>query len=107
MFFLLAFGLATLVAASLYAWRVTRVLLKVALGLGAATGFTTLTGICVDLAEVGHAVPGWVERHPGVSLAHAVLQGVAESLAPGVLGFTFLALTALILTLGLYREPSR
>jgi hypothetical protein len=35
-----------------------------------------------------------------------VLQGIAESLAPGVLGFTFVALAALITTLGLYREPT-
>lgn len=106
MFFLLAFGVAALISAGIYALRVTRVALRVTCGLAAATGAATLGGICVDLAAVGHDVPGYVQRHPGVTLAEAVLQGLAESLAPGVLGFTFLALTALIVTLGLYREPA-
>lgn len=107
MFFLLAFGGAMLVAATFYAVRVTRDALRLTLGLAAATGFATLTGICVDLAAVGHGASAYIQRHPEVSLAEAVLQGVAESLAPGVLGFTFLSLGALIVTLGLYRDPRR
>jgi hypothetical protein len=106
MFFLLAFGVATLIAASLYAMRVTRAAFRMTLGLAVATGGATLAGICVDLATVGHQVPEYVQKHPGVSLAEAVLQGLAESLAPGVLGFTFLSLAALIVTLGFYREPT-
>lgn len=105
MFFLVAFGVATLVAAAIYAWRVTRVALRVTVGLGVATGFTTLMGICVDLAAVGHGALAYQERHHEASLAGVVLQGVAESLAPGVLGFSFLAVAAVIVTLGLYREP--
>lgn len=106
MFFLLAFGVATLAAAAVYATRLSRVTLRITLALALATTFTTLTGICVDLAAVGHGAPAYVARHPGVPLAEAVLQGIAESLAPGVLGFTFVALAALITTLGLYREPN-
>ncbi len=106
MFFLVAFGVATLAAASVYASRLRRVALRITLALALATTFTTLTGICVDLAAVGHGAPAFVAHHPGVSLTEAVLQGIAESLAPGVLGFTFVALAALITTLGLYREPS-
>src|SRR4051812_31589969 len=105
MFFLLAFGVATLISASLYAARVTRVAFRMTLALGSATGSATLGGICVDLATVGHQASEYVQKHPGVSLAETVLQGFAESLAPGVLGFTFLALAALIVTLGFYREP--
>jgi hypothetical protein len=105
MFFLLAFGVATLVASAHYAWRVTRVALKVTLGLGAATAFATLTGIAVDLAAVGHGAVDYMNRHHETSLASVVLQGVAESLAPAVLGFTLLSLAALITTLGLYRQP--
>jgi len=105
MFFLVAFGLATLAAATLYAWRVTRVALRVTVGLGTATGFTTLMGICVDLAAVGHGALAYQERHHEPSLAGVVLQGLAEALAPGVLGFSFLSLAALVVTLGLYRDP--
>jgi len=106
MFFLLTFGVATLVASTLYAWRVTRVALRVTLGLGTATAFTTLAGIAVDLAAVGHGAVEYMARHHDPSLGGVVLQGLAESLAPGVLGFTFLSLAALITTLGLYRAPS-
>src|SRR3954462_10746353 len=106
MFFLRAFGVATLITASIYAARVTRVAFRMTLGLGGATAAATFGGICVDLATVGHQVPEYVQKHPEVSLAEAVLQGLAESLAPGVLGFTFLSLAALIVTLGFYREPT-
>jgi hypothetical protein len=82
------------------------VTLRITLALGLTTTFATLSGICVDLAAVGHGAPAYVARHAGVSLTEAVLQGIAESLAPGVLGFTFVALAALITTLGLYREPT-
>lgn len=105
MFFLLAFGLATLVAASAYAFRVTRVARRLCLGLGSATVFATLAAVCVDLSTVGHFAPDYVRRHPDVTLARAVLQGIAESLAPAVLGFTLLAVSALLVTLGAYREP--
>jgi hypothetical protein len=35
-----------------------------------------------------------------------VLQGIAESLSPAILGFTVLTLTALLVALGCYREPA-
>jgi hypothetical protein len=106
MFFLMAFGIATLGAATVYAWRVTRVSLKLTFGLALATGFATLAGIFVDLATVGHQASDYVSRHPGVTLADAVLQGIGESLAPGILGCTFLSVAALVLTVGFYREPN-
>ncbi len=106
MFFLLAFGLALLGTATVYAARVTRVMLRLTLALAAATLSATLAGICVDLAAVGHFAPIYSQHHPDSPLAQAVLQGIAESLAPGVLGFTFLAVAALIVAVGLYREPT-
>lgn len=105
MFFLLAFGLAMLATATAYATRVTRLMLRLTLALAVATLSATLGGICVDLAAVGHFAPAYAERHPESSLIRAVLQGIAESLAPGVLGFAFIAVAALIVTVGLYREP--
>jgi hypothetical protein len=106
MLFLLAFGLASLAAAIWYARRVTRVAFRVTLGLAAATTFTTLMGICVDFAAVGHGAMSYLAKHPEESLPSVLLQGLAEALAPGVLGFSLLALTALVTTVGLYREPS-
>lgn len=106
MLFLLAFGLASLAAATWYARRVTRVAFRVTVGLATATTFTTLMGICVDFAAMGHGAMSYLAKHPEESLPSVLLQGLAEALAPGVLGFSLLALTALISTVGLYREPT-
>jgi hypothetical protein len=104
MWFLLVFGLATLVFAVRFAWTPVRRTLRSVLSLATATAFTVLTGICTDLATVGHQAPTYVKAHPDVTLVEAVLQGVAESLAPGILGFTVLSLAALVVTLGFQRE---
>lgn len=106
MFFLLAFGLAALVLASRYALVPGRARLRLTLGLSLATMFTTLTGAATDLATVGHQVPGYVARHPETTLSEAVLLGVAESMAPVIMGFTILSLVALIVSVGLHREPT-
>jgi hypothetical protein len=106
MFFLVAFGIAMLGTATAYAMRVTRVMLRLTLALAVATLSATLGGICVDLAAVGHFAPAYAQHHPESPLVQAVLQGIAESLAPGVFGFTFLAVAALIVAVGLYREPT-
>ena len=106
MFFLLAFGIAMLGTATAYATRVTRVMLRLTLALAVATLSTTLGGVCVDLATVGHFAPVYAQHHPESPLEQAVLQGIAESLAPGVLGFAFIAVAALIVAVGLYREPA-
>lgn len=104
MWFLLAFGLATLIFATRFAWAPLRRTLRTTFALAGATAFTTLTSICTDLAAVGHHLPGYVTKHPDTTLAQALLQGIAESLSPGILGFTMLSLTALILALGFQRE---
>ncbi|HEY4157151.1 MAG TPA: hypothetical protein VGM29_03605, partial [Polyangiaceae bacterium] len=64
---------------------------------------TILTSICADFAAVGHHAPEFLHAHPQMPLGEVLLQGVAESMSPGILGFTMLSLAALITTLGLYR----
>lgn len=105
MFFLLGFGVLTLWFGARYAWLPNRVRFRLTMGFGFATLFTTLTSVATDLAVMGHQVPDYLARHHEEPLAHVVLQGIAESLAPAILGFTLLSLTALLTTLGLYREP--
>ena len=105
MWFLLAFGLSTLVSAVRFAARPESSRLRVVGALGVATLFTTLTAISAALAEVGHHVPDYVARHPGLSLGDALLQGAAESMAPAIFGFTVLSLAALVVALGFHREP--
>jgi hypothetical protein len=69
-----------------------------------ATSFTTVTAICADLAAVGHHAPTFLARHPEMTLASVLLQGMAESLSPAIVGCTVLALAALFIGLGCYRE---
>lgn len=104
MWFLLAFGLSLLVVAVGYARAPTRRRLRTAFGLGLATAFTALTGICTDLAAVGHHAPEYLKKHPENNMVEVLLQGFAESMSPGVLGFTMLSVAALIVALGFYRE---
>lgn len=104
MWFLLAFGLASLIFAARFARAPLRRTLRITFALAGATAFTSLTSICADLAAVGHQVPGYLKKHPDTTLAEALLQGIAESLSPGILGFTMLSLTALIVALGFHRE---
>jgi hypothetical protein len=104
MWLLVAFGAATLVAAGRFAWRPERRRLWGAVALGIATGSAAATGICSDLAAVGHHAPRFLQDHPGVALPEILLQGFAESMAPGILGFTMLSLGALLVALGLYRQ---
>lgn len=104
MWFLLAFGLGTLVCAGRFARAPNRRMLRVTLALSGATGFTALTGICTDLAAVGHHAPAYLREHPGMTSTDVLLQGLAESLSPGILGFTMLSLAALIVALGFQRE---
>jgi hypothetical protein len=105
MFFLLAFGLSALVLATRYALIPGRARLRLTVGLSLATGFTTLTGAATAFSAVGHEAPAYVAKHPGATLPEVVLIGFAESMAPVILGFTVLSLVALIVSVGLYREP--
>ncbi|HEX3775023.1 MAG TPA: hypothetical protein VHV51_11200 [Polyangiaceae bacterium] len=104
MWFLLAFSLLTLISGARFASAPNSTRLQAALALGVATLFTTLTAICADLAEVGHNATSYLARHPEESLSSVILQGIAEALSPAILGFTVLALSALIIALGCYRR---
>jgi hypothetical protein len=105
MWFLLAFGLSTLVFAARFARAPVRRTLRIALALAGATACTTLTGFATDLAMVGHHAPEYLGAHPGTTLPEVLLQGMAESLSPAILGFTLLSLAALLVAVGFYREP--
>jgi hypothetical protein len=106
--FLLVFGALLLLAGARFAWRPDSNRLRLALALGVATLFTALTAICADLATVGHQAPAYLARHPEMTLASVLLQGMAESLSPAIIGFTVLTLAALFIALGFYREsPER
>ena len=104
MWFLLAFGLAMLSFAGRFAWAPARRTLKTTFGLGGATAFASLTGLVTDLATVGHQAPSYLKAHPETTMVDVLLQGLAESFAPAILGFTMLSLAGLIVALGFQRE---
>ena len=106
-FFLLAFGLTAMAFAVRFASAPSRRIFRTTLALCAATLLTSINGIFAAFSAVGHQAPEYLKRHPDHSLAEVVLLGFGESMSPGILGFTILSLTALILAVGLWRqEPS-
>jgi hypothetical protein len=104
MWFLLAFGLATLVFAARFALAPARRALRTTFALASGTALATLTAMCADVAAVGHGAPGYLKTHPETTLVDALLQGVAESMSPCIVGFAMLSLAALIVALGYQRE---
>jgi len=102
--FLLGFGALLLIAGARFTIRPDAGRLRLVLALGAATLFTTVTAVSADLATVGHQAPSYLASHPEMSLAQVLLQGVAESLSPAILGGTVLTLAALFTALGFHRD---
>ena len=103
MWFVLLFGAGALLSAGLFALRPNRERLPLLLAITTATAFTAIMGIFVDLASVGHHInERWDEVEP--ILPQVLLQGFAESMAPGILGFGLLSLVALLVVVGFYRE---
>lgn len=104
MLLVLAFGLATVVSAAWFAYRPEGRSPAPIWSLAIATATTTTTGVCADLAAVGHHAPRFLREHPDWSLPSLLLQGFAESMAPGILGFTLISLGALLISVGLWRR---
>ena len=101
--FLLIFGAFSLLLGAGFARRPEPARLKLVLAMSIATLCTTLTSVCAALAMVGHHLPEYLAQHPKEARGDALLQGMAESLGPAVLGFTLLTLVALFVALGCYR----
>jgi len=103
-FFLLAFGLFAMLFAVRFAMAPSQRAFRTCLALCAATLLTSLNGMLAAFSAVGHQVPDYVKHHPETTLTEAVLLGFAESMSPGILGFTVLSLISLVLALGVYRQ---
>ena len=98
MVFVLGFGLTALVAAVLFAARPARRKLPFLRGMSHATLFAILSGICADIAAVGHHVPQRFAEDP--KWYFAMILGIGESMAPGIIGFTLLSLVWLVSAVG-------
>jgi hypothetical protein len=102
MLFVVIFGLATLGAAARFAARGDRRRTGFITWMGAATLLSIGAGLCSDLAAVGHhALERCAEHH--LEPTACLLMGFAESMAPGIVGFTLLSLAAMLTAAGASR----
>ena len=77
-----------------------------------ATLFGTLAASCADVGATLHAAEKAFESAASEAEAlprvtHIVVEGLAESTSPGILGFSFLALTAMLVAVGRRRLDDR
>lgn len=103
MVFILVFGLIALATAIRYAKKPTAVLLGFAREMATATLYATWVGLFADLGAVFYKGPAIAEAsHENLTLV--LIQGLAESMSPAIMGFTLLALTSLFVAVGTRRS---
>ncbi len=103
MWAILFFGLLDLGAAIHFAYRPVRAHLPAIAALGLAVLSSIACGVMADIAAVGSKVPARPEWANDPKIHLLLLQGLAESMAPGILGFSTLSLVALLCAVGLRR----
>src|SRR4051812_3825153 len=105
MFFILAFGAFALVTSFRFAlWPSDRHEGFIR-WMGRATLYATLSGTLADLLAVMRYVVG--HELKGDARALILCEGFGESLSPGIMGFSFLALVALMTAVGRRRLDAR
>jgi hypothetical protein len=100
MWFVLSFALINLMAAVSFARRPEALREQAVRSFTRATCYAISSTVALDLAAVGSLVPhepAFV-NHPRIELI--VLEGIAESLAPAILGFTLLSFAWLVMAIG-------
>jgi hypothetical protein len=110
MLFILVFGLLGLAASFYFAVRAERRLLGFIKSIMQAVLFATLAATAADLGATLYAASHvWEQPGDGQALqaAHMIVQGFAESTSPGILGFSFLAVTAMLAAVGRRRLDER
>ncbi len=100
MWFVLALGLVTLAVATALARDPAPKRRDVLCSFSLSTAFVIMSAVALNLAAVGSKVPNIPElaNHPRLELI--VMQGIAESLAPAILGFALLSFAWLIAAIG-------
>jgi hypothetical protein len=109
MMFILVFGLLGLAASFYFAVRAERRSLGFIKSMMQAVLFATLAATAADLgATLYAATHAWGEPGDGpMQAAHMIIEGFAESTSPGILGFSFLAVTAMLTAVGRRRLDER
>jgi hypothetical protein len=107
MLFLLLLGGAGILAGFHFAVRAERRTFGFLKAISAAILFATLAATCADVGATLHTVSGIYERGQpytfrGQSVVpeQLIVDGLAESTSPGILGFSFLALTFMLMAVG-------
>jgi hypothetical protein len=100
MWFLLAIGALCLTAAGTFAFRPDPTQLDRIAGLSRSVAWSTLLGVASDLAAVGYNIPRNPEWAKSPDLPLLVLQGIAESLSPAILGAAILSVSSLLVAAG-------
>jgi hypothetical protein len=98
------FGGLNLILGSAFAVRPSLDRLPMIAALSLSVLCSIAAGTMADLAAVGINVPQHPEWLRRTELPLLVMQGCAESMAPGILGFSLLSMTALACALGLWRH---
>ena len=108
MFFILAFGLIALGAAGWYAVRAEKRTLGFIYGMSAATLFSVLSGTASDFGATWFYVSRMIEKEgPTSSWQMPLFEGLAESMSPPVMGFSILALVAMLVAVGRRRMDAK
>ncbi len=106
MWFVLLFASFTLAAAIGFARRPDPRRTDAVRSFSWATAFSITSGVCLNLATVGSKVPAKLEWANTPKLPLIVMEGIAESLAPAILGFMLLSLAWTLMAVG-HRRLSR
>ncbi|MBS2016070.1 MAG: hypothetical protein JST00_24530 [Deltaproteobacteria bacterium] len=107
MTFILVFGMAGLLAAFAFAIRAERRIWGFLKTISAAVLFATCSASCADVGATLYNVSDVYEkgepykfRDQPVNPHAMVIQGLAESTSPGIMGFSFLAVIAMLAAVG-------
>jgi hypothetical protein len=100
MWAILLLGLAALAFGAVFAFRPDRRLLPSIGLLSASLLCSIFAGICADFAAVGSQIPSRPEWANSPKVHLIILEGFGESMSPGILGFSLLALVALECAVG-------
>lgn len=105
MWAVLAFGLTALVTAFVFAVRPSERNIRFIKGMASATILASIAGVAIDFSTVAHYVS---EKEMAADQRwRTVLEGFGESMAPAVMGFTMVALVALLVAVGTRRLDAR
>jgi hypothetical protein len=109
MLFILVVGLFLLGASFYFAVRPQKQSLGFIESMGHATLYGTLAATAAAMGTTLYAASDAWGRPDGgaVEAAHLIVEGFAESSSPGILGFSFLALAAMLTAVGRRRLDER